>query len=764
MSIDFDGISRAVLARATELLPQWFPNGKFQGLEFCLGDISGEPGDSLKFNIRKGCGTDFATGTTFGDIIDLYAQHYRVDLKQAAQDLADANGIGFKRNGWGQTPRVRAPKPERKLTEFPPEGTSIAPEVFTHHERAIPSIVHPYRDRSGRLMFVTCRYEADESRGQTTKAVLPWVWSGDTWACRGPEKPRPLYGLDSVEKFPTAPVIVVEGEKCVDAARLKVFTKNPVISWMNGAKGVSAADWSQLAGVKKAVIWPDADAAGHDAMRDVADALLEQGISVEFVDVADAPGSGWDVADAIAEGWSGPDTFKWALARRKPWPVTPEAVAAAEAVPEAAAPPPEPQGPEPSISQVETWERLDLARKGNGAPYASVDNALRILTNTIPPDALHYDPFLNSIRYRPPGAGDFEKLRDDHILRMQLNAQRIVGIQDMSKGVMADALALLARQRQRNSLQEWLKGLEWDGKERLGSLFVRGFGSADTRYHRDVGRCFLLGMVARAMRPGCQVDTMPILEGSQGIGKSRGLAALAGDYYADIDAPIGSKEFCEQIQGSWLVELSELSAMRPSEVERVKSGISRVVDKYREPFAILSSDHPRQCVFAGSTNAGQYLQDDTGNRRFWPVKCGQIDREWIADTRLQLFAEALHAVNHGACWWDVSADEAQAEAAARVITDTLHESVASYCASTYGDISVAMMLSYWDIPKSQWNAPLQKRCATALRALGYTLVHVRAGNVWRMPRPLSDNPESQVHNISTVSNVSNIRKARKLGE
>jgi hypothetical protein len=499
-------------------------------------------------------------------------------------------------------------------------------------------------------------------------------------------------------------------------------------------------------------------------MSDVAAQCLKLGINVDFIDLSDIMTAtradefpeGWDVADAIAAGWRMSVIQRWGKDRRKPWPQTAEAVAAAPEGVQRDTPP-----EEEDASQTETWERLGLARKGNGGPYNSIDNALRILQASIPIDAMHYDPFLNQMRYKPPGSAFFEKLRDDHILKFQLNAQRRIGIQEMSKGVVADALVLLGRQRQHNSLQEWLKGLVWDGTERLETLFTQGFGAEDTRYHRDVSRCFLLGMVARAMRPGCQVDTMPIVEGSQGIGKSRGLAALAGEYYADIDAPIGSKEFCEQIQGSWLVELSELSAMRPSEVERVKSGISRTVDKYREPFAILSSDHPRHCVFAGSTNAGQYLQDDTGNRRFWPVKCGKIDREWIHEVRTQLFAEALQAINQGASWWNVSVEEAIAESSKRVISDTLHESVAQYCAATYGDISVAAMLGYWDIPKSQWNAPLQKRCATALRALGYTLVHVRAGNVWRMPRPLSDNPESPANSIS---NVSSIRKARKLGE
>jgi predicted P-loop ATPase len=264
-------------------------------------------------------------------------------------------------------------------------------------------------------------------------------------------------------------------------------------------------------------------------------------------------------------------------------------------------------------------------------------------------------------------------------------------------------------------------------------LLTLGFGAEDNDYTRAVSRNFLVSMIARAMRPGCQVDTLPILEGEQGIGKSQGLAALAGQFYADIDTAIGTREFAEQVQGKWLVELSELSAMRPSEVEKVKSGITRTVDVYREPFAILASDHPRQCVFAGTTNAQHYLHDSTGNRRFWPVRCGVIDREWIKANREQLFAEALHLYATGTTWWDMPGDTAKVETEKRLFGDALQDRVQAYLDLHGTNVRVNEILEAWDVPEAQWSAPLQRRIADALKALGWYSVKSNGRQVWRQP-------------------------------
>ena len=455
--------------------------------------------------------------------------------------------------------------------------------------------------------------------------------------------------------------------------------------------------------------------------------------------------SGWDLADWVASGVRRKEIQEWGKARRKEWAATPEV-----AIEEPPPPPPATAVVESDPESMrEVWGSMGLALRPNGQPHVNMDNCARIIAVQTGPDDLHYDPFLNQVRVRE--SGGLVKLRDDHILAWVLRLQREYGLADIRPSVVQDAIYLITRQRPVNSLQRWLRSLSWDGTPRVELLFPVGFGAEDTAYHRAVSRCFLVSLVARAIRPGCQVDTMPILEGQQGAGKSRGLEALAGpEFYADIDSPIGTTAHATDIQGRWLVEISELSGMRASEVERVKSGITRTVDVYREPWARVASDHPRQCVYAGTTNAHQYLLDDTGNRRFWPVAVGTIDRDWIKAHRAQLFAEALVLFDQGAKWWDVPADDAAAAAAARVQLDAINDSVGAYLTGRPGeDVTVSGVLEWLEIPAGQWNVSLQRRVGSALRYYGYRVRKTNGRSVFTPPDTL-DMPEQAAQKVTPI--------------
>ena len=223
----------------------------------------------------------------------------------------------------------------------------------------------------------------------------------------------------------------------------------------------------------------------------------------------------------------------------------------------------------------------------------------------------------------------------------------------------ASAVQHIAAEHTVNPLVEKLDALEWDGLERLDAWLEAYLGVTPSNYSRKVGRSWMVSAVARAYRPGCQADHALILEGSQGIGKSRACRVLAFDpeWFTDEIADLGTKDSAQDLPGKWNVELGELAAMRRSDVERVKAFMSRTFDHYRPSYARRSQDFPRRCVFIGSTNADQYLADDTGNRRFWPVTCGEIN---LAGLRLdvdQLWAEAVRAFKAGEKWWlDVEAE------------------------------------------------------------------------------------------------------------
>nr|WP_256441375.1 virulence-associated E family protein [Acetobacter sp. P5B1] len=219
----------------------------------------------------------------------------------------------------------------------------------------------------------------------------------------------------------------------------------------------------------------------------------------------------------------------------------------------------------------------------------------------------------------------------------------------------------LAYSLRTHPLREWLTSLHWDRQKRVDRWLNRYLGVAQSEYSSLVGRFFLISMVARVMKPGCKVDSMLILEGQQGRGKSSALRILAGDeYFSDALADIRGKDASMALRGRWLVELAELAASSKAEAEHLKAFLTRQSEMYRPPFERLEVDEPRQCVIAGSTNDCQYLRDATGGRRFWPVLVGEIDLPALERDRAQLFAEAMEMLKlSDARWWPTAAEQAR---------------------------------------------------------------------------------------------------------
>lgn len=202
---------------------------------------------------------------------------------------------------------------------------------------------------------------------------------------------------------------------------------------------------------------------------------------------------------------------------------------------------------------------------------------------------------------------------------------------------------------------EYLDSLRWDGVERLNTWMTHYLGAeGQPLYLREVGRCWMISAVARVRMPGCKADHMAIFEGLGGIGKSTFLNILGGRWFTDSlgDLSAGNlKDVIDCMRGNWIIELSELDSIRRAEAGRVKSFISRKVDRARLAYERCTKDFPRQCIFAGTTNLTEYLRDETGARRFWPVELkGLIKLDQIARDRDQLWAEALHLFLSGEQW------------------------------------------------------------------------------------------------------------------
>jgi len=239
---------------------------------------------------------------------------------------------------------------------------------------------------------------------------------------------------------------------------------------------------------------------------------------------------------------------------------------------------------------------------------------------------------------------------------------------EVSQSKVNNAIQLLADDNQFSSAQAALDRLPaWDGVYRLDGFFTKvcnavvaeeGMSEEEIfnrqRYLTALARCFFISIVARILRPGCKVDTVIILEGPQGSLKSTLLKILAfdGKWFSDsMQSDLSNKDAKLHLLGKMIVELAEISQLKTTGVEKLKAFLSASEDTYRKPYGRGEATYLRQCIFVGTTNHDDYLIDETGNRRFWPVKCGRIDIELAREWRDQLFAEAIDAFSKREQWW-----------------------------------------------------------------------------------------------------------------
>jgi predicted P-loop ATPase len=199
-----------------------------------------------------------------------------------------------------------------------------------------------------------------------------------------------------------------------------------------------------------------------------------------------------------------------------------------------------------------------------------------------------------------------------------------------------------------NPLVDYLDHLEWDGKPRIDTWLTTYLGAEDGQLNRAFGRKVLVAAVRRATTPGTKFDQMLVLEGEQGTGKSSALKILAGDYFSDAEIlGKGGREVQELCSGVWVYEISELVGLGKRDVEHVKAFLSRTHDKARPAWGRVTVERGRTCIIIGTCNRNDYLADETGNRRFWPVVTGRIDLDGLKRDRDQLWAEASVAEKTG---------------------------------------------------------------------------------------------------------------------
>ncbi|NMY76834.1 VapE domain-containing protein [Pseudomonas sp. WS 5071] len=389
-----------------------------------------------------------------------------------------------------------------------------------------------------------------------------------------------------------------------------------------------------------------------------------------------------------------------------------------------------------------------LARTENGSLIAHMQNVELILGNDERwAGVIAFSAFSSKIvKLRTPpyggGTGDWGDIDDIRVMKW-LAQQYNLRVKASS---VIEAVSVVAHDHSFHPVRNYLNKLEWDRVPRLDTWLNTVMGVAQSGYSAKVGKRWMISAVARVMRPGCKADSVMILEGGQGEGKSTAMSILGGDWFMDTPFALGDKDGFQAIRGKWIIELGELDSFNKAESTKAKQFFSASTDTYRESYGRRTNDVPRQCVFVGTTNQDEYLKDATGNRRYWPVACTKVDLEQLREIRDQLWAEAMFCYEAGEIWWvnrDETAmfSEAQDE---RFVVDEwegpilnwLEESQIGETTSGSEVLASALKLDF-----GHWGKPEQMRVGAIMHRLGWRRVRLPAlaksgQRPWAYKKPL----------------------------
>lgn len=489
------------------------------------------------------------------------------------------------------------------------------------------------------------------------------------------------------------PIFIVEGEKDVETLRAWGLTATCNF----GGAGTWRQEYAVHFAGRTVIVIPDNDPVGGAHAADVVQTVFPKAASVKVLDLPGLPDKG-DVTDWAEAGGTKADLLR--LAGDAPEITDPGTRALAAGV---------------------------FAKSPDGKPLPTQGNVLLGLEKM--GAAVRYDEFSRETLVTGlPGFGP--QLCDAALTRMRLDAQRLYRLH-VPKDTWNDIVLDHARRNSFHPVKDYWAGLEWDEIERLDTWLITYCGAADTLFNRAVSGLTLMAGVRRVKVPGTKFDTMPVLIGEQGGGKSTTVEILAvrPEWLMDgLELDADNKAVMELVRGKLLVEIPELAGMRRGDVEKTKAQISRTHDRARGAYERTVTQQPRTCVFIGTTNNDDFLRDMTGNRRFWPVTVGEFDLDALASDRDQLWAEAVMREAKGEpltlpkeLWGDAA--EQQAERLAR---DPWEEVLAPRLDGQAGKVRTADLwgLLCMDDPARR-TQDHNNRLGAVMRRLGWKRMRVR---------------------------------------
>lgn len=393
------------------------------------------------------------------------------------------------------------------------------------------------------------------------------------------------------------------------------------------------------------------------------------------------------------------------------------------------------------------WQRQLSRSEKSQAVLPTLSNVYMILEHhTNWKGVIAYDEFSGQVvkLKLPPFAGaELGEWTDMDDLRCTLWMQQKFGFAPRQDVVMG-AVLLIADLNKYHVVRNYLDGLVWDGQRRLARWLIDRMGASDILYNEVVGCKWLVAAVARIYRPGCKADNVLILEGDQGIFKSTALKVLGGEWFTDAPFRLGDKDAYIVIRGKWLVELAELDSFNKAESTGAKLFFGQYVDRYRTPYGKRAVDVPRQQLFAGTTNSDAYLKDDTGNRRYWPVKVTLIDLEGLKADRDQIWAEAVHEFRAGTEWWPTSAEKDMFEEQQdeRYVGDAYTSLINAWLVGKSSTTMTEILGECLKLDTAKWTRPEQQRVGRCMSEIGWTRIKaskaIAGKREWSYKRPDGD--------------------------
>jgi putative DNA primase/helicase len=679
--IDFEKINQQLLTNAQGYLFAWFPDGKIKGSEYVALNPkrADNSAGSFSINIHTGVWCDFATGDKGRDLISLYAWKENISQSTAAKKLTNSDFLPepakkSKKNGkTGNNMTLCLPVPE----DAPPP-----PETYILNEKTLkPSFVYKYNDQNGDLLCLMYRFNPSVANGLKKKEIRPftcWRLKNGTlkWESKHMPDKRPLYGLDDLANFPNTSVLVVSGEKCVNAIRYQ-FAKNfkskgeyPYIptTWIGGDDGIGKADFSPI---KNRIItwWADNDISSKNSMQRLADIYGGEVLHIEEEKYPKA----WDCADAVEAGI---DIENFVATNIKPKHADLSLKAPDEIFPHK-------DEKNKILGTLDNFKAM-LKHYGFTAQYDKIKKEKRFYINKTKYSG---DDCENNLRTDIKGICALNKFPDK-------NADRYIDRIAMKNSV--------------NPVAEWINTCKWDKTMRIKQICdaIKCDGSISVDFKNILISKWMLSAIAAAFRSDeddFRTRGALIFQGKQGIGKTTFLRNLCGANWGgdkrwfgegitldpeNTDSKFNANKF-------WITELAELESTTRRSNPILKAFLTSSSNTLRLPYAVSPIEIWSRTVYCGTVNQDDFFQDPTGNSRYWclPVlefaDIRQINMQQVWAEVKEIY-DAKIKTKEEFIWWLSPGEEEQLSK-----TNEKYE-----VSSVVGDL-VATRLD-WELPKSRW--------------------------------------------------------------